>query len=139
MKVLICGSRFYGEEPEDKRDVRRRERAQVESAHVRSVLSAFHSAQPIVRLIQGGAKGADRMAKLWAHEAGIPVSEFAVTPAEWHRFGKAAGPIRNKKMLREGQPDVVIAFPGGAGTAHMVKIAREAGVEVLIIKETSNV
>ena len=54
-------------------------------------------------------------------------------PANWKKHGRAAGPIRNKQMLEEAKPDLVIAFPGGAGTANMVKQAREAGVKVEII------
>lgn len=117
MKVLVCGGREY-------KDAER----------IRQVLSAFHAAQPIARLIEGGATGADKIAAAWAHSERVP---FTTYPANWSYHGKAAGPIRNKRMLDEGKPDVVIAFPGGAGTAHMVKIAKDAGVEVLIIKETS--
>jgi hypothetical protein len=50
-------------------------------------------------------------------------------------MGKAwagkAGPIRKQQMLDEGKPDLVVAFPGGRGTAHMVRIARAAGIEVI--------
>jgi len=55
------------------------------------------------------------------------------SPAEWDKFGRRAGPLRNEQMLREGKPDVVVAFPGGRGTAHMVRIAKEAGIDVLEI------
>lgn len=115
MKVLVCGGRAYKDE-----------------TRIREVLSAFHAAQPIARLIEGGAAGADARAAAWASANGVPWDTYV---ADWARHGKAAGPIRNQRMLDEGQPDVVIAFPGGAGTAHMVKIARAAGVEVLVIKE----
>lgn len=57
-----------------------------------------------------------------------PVRAF---PADWHRDGKAAGPIRNRRMLLEGMPDLVVAFPGGRGTADMVRRARAAGIEVV--------
>ncbi|MEM9912925.1 MAG: hypothetical protein AAF922_19365 [Pseudomonadota bacterium] len=50
-------------------------------------------------------------------------------------MGRAAGPIRNKEMLDEGCPDLVVAFPGGRGTANMVKQAQAAGVEVLDKRE----
>jgi hypothetical protein len=50
----------------------------------------------------------------------VPVIEF---PANWKVYGRAAGPIRNMKMLLEGKPDLVVAFPGGIGTADMVKKA----------------
>jgi hypothetical protein len=52
------------------------------------------------------------------------------------RLGEARtcrGPIRNKPMLEEGKPDLVVAFPSGRGTANMMKQAREAGVPVRVI------
>jgi hypothetical protein len=50
--------------------------------------------------------------------------------ADWHWHGRAAGPIRNQKMLDWG-PDLVVAFAGGDGTACMMRLARAAGVEVI--------
>ena len=64
----------------------------------------------------------------WAKEIDIPCWGF---PADWNSYGKAAGPIRNKQMLDEGKPDVVIAFPGGTGTANMIMQATKAGVKVV--------
>jgi UDP-N-acetylmuramoylalanine-D-glutamate ligase len=58
----------------------------------------------------------------------IPVETYE---ADWDTHGKAAGPIRNKRMLDEGKPDLVVAFPGGRGTANMISQARKAGVEVI--------
>jgi len=58
----------------------------------------------------------------------IPVIPF---PPEWKRYGPKAGPIRNKQMLDEGRPDLVVAFPGGNGTNDMVKKAKAAGIEVI--------
>lgn len=52
-------------------------------------------------------------------------------PANWKKFGKAAGPLRNVKMIEEGKPDVVIAFPGGHGTANMVALAEASGIPVI--------
>jgi hypothetical protein len=63
----------------------------------------------------------------WAIEAGIPVKPY---PADWRLHGRAAGPIRNTLMLVEGRPDLVVAFPGGQGTADMTKKALRAGVKV---------
>jgi acyl-CoA synthetase (NDP forming) len=51
-------------------------------------------------------------------------------PANWKKHGKSAGPIRNQLMLDVGKPDLVIAFPGGSGTADMIRRARKAGVPV---------
>ena len=55
----------------------------------------------------------------------------AVYRADWEGLGRKAGPIRNQQMLDEGKPDLVVAFPGGRGTANMMRIAREAGIEVI--------
>ena len=60
-----------------------------------------------------------------------------IFPADWIRHGRAAGPIRNEQMLREGCPDLVVAFhddPGlGRGTADMVRRALAAGVPVRFV------
>ena len=50
-------------------------------------------------------------------------------PADWKVRGRAAGHIRNQQMLDEGRPHLVVAFPGGRGTADMVRRARAAGIE----------
>lgn len=67
------------------------------------------------------------MAGYWARKRGLTNRKF---PANWDAHGRAAGAIRNKQMLLEGKPDLVIAFPGGRGTADMVRRAQEAGVVV---------
>lgn len=78
-------------------------------------------------VIQGMAQGADRMAMMWAFNQGIPLINM---PANWTYYSHGAGPVRNGWMLRFGLPDLVIAFPGGEGTADMVKQAREWGCDV---------
>jgi hypothetical protein len=52
--------------------------------------------------------------------------------AEWESLGRKAGPIRNQRMLTEGKPALVVAFPGGKGTANMVAQARATNVRVFI-------
>ena len=84
------------------------------------------------RIIQGGARGADTLAIKWAAKYAL---EIWTEEADWHTHGKAAGPIRNAKML-EHNPRLVVAFPGGTGTADMVRRSREAGVDVAEIKHT---
>lgn len=54
--------------------------------------------------------------------------------ADWDGLGRKAGPIRNQRMLDEGKPDLVVAFPGDKGTADMVRRARTASLEVLEIQ-----
>jgi hypothetical protein len=70
------------------------------------------------------AKGADTLAGEWAKARGITV---LACPADWKKWGKMAGPIRNKEMLTY-TPDGVVALPGGKGTEDMVMQAVAAGL-----------
>jgi hypothetical protein len=115
--VIVCGGRDYGDDDAWN--------------HVIGVLESMHSETPITAVIQGGAPGADLQGKLWAGMHGI---KCITIPADWYTHGKAAGPIRNKRMLTDFSPDVVVAFPGGRGTADMVRQAEAMGVKVLIME-----
>jgi hypothetical protein len=81
-------------------------------------------------IIHGNARGADSLADKWAVNN---YTGLEVYPADWQKNKKAAGPIRNKQMLVEGKPDVVLAFAGGRGTANMISQAHKAGVIVIEI------
>lgn len=110
MRVLVCGGRDYADR-----------------AKVAEVLSAIN---PDV-LIHGGATGADALAKEWMAariQQDRSLWMVGVLP-DWKAYGNAAGPIRNKEMLT-WKPDLVVAFPGGRGTADMVRQAKKAGVRV---------
>ena len=78
-------------------------------------------------IIEGGAKGADFLARCFGKYYGLEIITF---PADWKQHGKDAGPIRNKEMLAKGKPDIVLAFPGGFGTRHVTSIAQREGIEV---------
>jgi hypothetical protein len=108
--VLVCGGRAF-------RD----------GDTVADALSAVHFRRRIRRVVTGGARGADELAASWALGARVGVARH---PADWQAHGRAAGPIRNGEMLRAESPDLVIAFPGGRGTADMVRQARAAGIDV---------
>jgi len=86
---------------------------------------------PDVRIVHGGADGADRAADNYAVVNWTGLAEYK---ADWEVDGRAAGPIRNQRMLDEEHPDLVIAFPGGRGTADMVRRAKKAGVEVVEVE-----
>jgi RimJ/RimL family protein N-acetyltransferase len=81
-------------------------------------------------IIHGAARGADALAAEWAHSRQQLQMPF---PAQWSLYGRAAGMHRNIQMLEQGEPDLVVAFEGGRGTAHMVRTSRAAGVQVLCI------
>jgi hypothetical protein len=111
MRILVCGGRGY-----------------TDKDRVFAVLDKLHDEAGISCVIQGGAKGADYFAAWWADKRRVQGETYE---ADWENQGSFAGPARNKRMLEEGKPDLVIAFPGGKGTADMKKKARRAGVEVI--------
>lgn len=88
-------------------------------------LEALMVMYPRLHVIHGNAQGADSLAHSVCMEYGIPVTPY---PADWDKYGNAAGPIRNEVMLRDGKPHGILPFPGGTGTKHMISIAYEAGV-----------
>lgn len=90
---------------------------------------------PIKFLVQGGAPGADRYAKAWAIQRSIPNQEY---PAEWERYGRSAGPRRNRFMYSDAEPDLVVAFKDGfgstrGGTEDMTFVARRGGTPVWLV------
>lgn len=86
-----------------------------------------------VTIISGCAKGADDLGEDWAVVNWAGLERY---PADWDTHGKKAGILRNIQMLEEGKPDLVVAFPGGRGTDHMINIAKKAGVEVIEVEYT---
>lgn len=111
-KVLVCGGRNYDD-----------------WVRVDSVLDRIHRVRRITHLIHGDAPGADRLGGSWARKRSVQV---VACPANWSSYGNGAGPIRNERMAELG-PDLVVAFPGGTGTASMRLIAEAAGIPVEVI------
>ncbi|QEA09762.1 GTP-binding domain [Pseudomonas phage Iggy] len=112
-RVLVCGGRQFADWQH--------------LCCVMALVAPWCAARPL--LIHGGAPGADTLAGRWAALNGWPC---AVVAANWDFYGKAAGSLRNQWMLSMLEPDLVVALPGGVGTAHMVRIARKAGVDVYV-------
>lgn len=107
MKVLVCGGRNYSN---------------------REAVNAALDALPfeVSILIEGGARGADMLGRMWAEARGI---HTATVRALWKLKGKPAGGERNAAMLLL-RPDYCVAFPGGTGTADMIRRCDTAGVIV---------
>lgn len=101
------------------------------------VLDVVHAVKPITLLVQGFARGADTLAHEWAESRSVATTgrKYEVTPAQWRSIGLSAGIKRNIRMHREEQPDLVVAAPGGTGTAQMVQYARSAKTEVIQFNE----
>lgn len=113
MKILVCGGRNYN----DKKRV----------FDYLDYLSSISNEKLII--IQGGAPGADKLAKEWAISRQKQFKEF---PADWNTYGKRAGYIRNQQMA-DDNPDIVVAFPGGVGTQSMITIAYKMKIPVILI------
>ena len=115
MRVIVCGSRHW---------------TNVE--RIRKMLAALPQDAIIVH---GACQGADAIADVIAKELGMKTEPH---PAEWERYGRAAGPIRNEEMLHAGAR-MVIAFHNGLmqskGTKNMVKLARNANVHVKYVTD----
>jgi len=115
MRVLVCGDRHW-----------------TNKKAISLALQALYGLHPEgLHIIDGCAPGADTLAYQVRMEEGYSGERY---PADWARYGRAAGPKRNQRMLDEGTPDLVLAFhPNLAlskGTADMVRRAKAAGIPV---------
>ena len=116
MKVLVTGGRKY-----NNYDL------------VNSTLSEISPTS----VVEGGATGADELARRWCKETGT--THFRHN-AKWKELGTKAGPARNKEMLKlHPDIDLVLAFPGGKGTADMVEQASKAGIDIRVITEPPSI
>jgi hypothetical protein len=114
VRVLVCGSRTWWDGSR--------------------IWQTLYELNPTV-IIEGCADGADRWAELWAKEYHVLIEHF---PADWRNLGKAAGPIRNQRMLDEGKPDLVVGFDMGTqGTHDMLRRAAKAHVPVRVVFDTA--
>lgn len=91
-----------------------------------SVLDELHAIEPITVIRNGGMTGADALSSRWAYDRMVDTQCFG---AQWRKYGKSAGPRRNIDMLNLAT-DLVVAFPGGRGTAHTVAAARGRHIPV---------
>lgn len=153
VRVLVCGGRTFGE-PMKNRHLATHEEREADMARVsrqRDLIKRtlydlcdeygcwqapdqYGNQLPgDITIIHGAAKGADRIADEWAVVNWVQIEEY---PAQWDMYGKRAGFLRNLQMIVEGKPDVVVAFPGGPGTANMVKQAHAYRIRVIEIKDT---
>lgn len=115
MKVLVCGDRNWTDYGSIK--------------YALLYVGATH-------VVEGDARGADRIAGEVAKDLGL---ELSVYPADWGKYGRAAGPIRNRQQLDTEEPDIVLAFhqniAESKGTKDMVKYAKSKGYEVHVISK----
>ena len=102
MKLVIFGSR----EIEDMRTLE-------------NALEACGMASQVTEIVSGGARGVDRLGERYARQRGLPCTVF---PAQWGKYGKSAGPIRNAEMAEYADYGVAVWDGVSRGTAKMIRM-----------------
>ena len=118
MKVIIAGGR--------------------EITDFNAVKTAYFKSDFIAtEVVSGAARGVDYLGEVLAKNIGIPVKRF---PADWNKYGRTAGPIRNAQMAEYADALIAVWDGESKGTANMIIQAREKGLDVFIylIKDTKN-
>jgi len=111
MRIIVCGGRDFEHR-----------------AALFAALDRLHSRRAVMLLVHGAARGADLLAEEWAKKREIP---YLGVPARWSEHGVSAGPQRNATMAKlKPTVDMLVAFPGGAGTANMIENAVAEGIKV---------
>lgn len=124
-RILVCGDRHYDD-----------------------INAVYYTLSHIARLtslpidigsstiIHGGCKGADTIAGNFASGKGI---ECVLFSADWQKYGRSAGPIRNKQMIEEGRPNLVVAFHknirGSRGTKDMIERSLDQVTPTYLVSE----
>ena len=121
-RVLVCGGREYDD---------RASFFHFMDRVLKTIGATGENPRRDVVIIHGAAPGADSLADDYGRERGLRIIRY---PADWKTHGRSAGPIRNRLMLTDSQPNVIIAFKGGRGTADMITIGKKAGVPVYEVK-----
>lgn len=132
IKVIIAGSRTYNDYSTLSNVV----------DHIFSLYLYKKGYKPSdIDIVCGMAKGADSLGEQYARINGFSIQYF---PANWDKFGKKAGYIRNKEMAaytsyRKGYGALIAFWDGKSkGTNHMINIAKEYGLKIFIYNYTDN-
>lgn len=120
MKIAITGGRAYKLQPADWIWLGK-QMAFFTWNHEKDEKRRFET----ITILHGAARGVDTEVSALLASFGFRI---AACPAEWEKHGRAAGTIRNESMARYA--DLVLAFPGGVGTQHMIDVSRQLHKEV---------
>ena len=84
----------------------------------------------ITEVVCGAARGVDSLGAEWAQDHGVPVKYF---PAEWKRYGRAAGSKRNEQMAEYAEALIAIPIARSKGTKHMISAATKRGMPMFVV------
>ena len=122
MRVIITGGKEFNN-------------YEVLATKCNEVLRNYNNGILPVRIVSGGARGTDTLGEVYAKEMGYELSVF---PADWDKYGKPAGTLRNVQMAKFATEDenigLLIAFwdTKSRGTSHMLRTARDYGMNIEI-------
>lgn len=126
MRLLVCGGRNFGVWSDERNFIRK---------HILKVLCPAGGAALWDRhedtIISGMATGADTVAAEFARDMRLKLDPYPISEAEWAKYGRSAGPRRNRRMIVEGKPNIVLAFNGGPGTRNMIQQAKNNDIPVI--------
>lgn len=114
MKLIVAGSREFGN-------------YQLLSKH----LDEINSKYDITEIVSGTASGADSLGELYAKEHNIPIKRF---PANWNKYGRSAGYIRNKDMAHYADACICFWMNKSKGTGHMINLAKEYKIRLRVVE-----
>ena len=80
-------------------------------------------------IVSGTAKGADELGERWALENNVAVEKY---PPDWEKYGKAAGPIRNKLMAENAEALIALWDGKSRGTQSMIVNAKRVGLRIYV-------
>ena len=109
LRILICGSRYWTDKD--------------------MIMSLVMSLPKDSVIIEGEAKGADSLARICAEECDFAKENILRCPADWNKFSRQAGPIRNTQMLNEGKPTHIIAYSNDIKTSKGTKNMITQGIK----------
>lgn len=129
-RILVTGSRHF--DPHNPRNYQLMQQALSTAAK-----KLYTAGATDITVVHGGASGADTLADIIASNLGFTIERY---PAQWHRYGKKAGPIRNEEMVARGA-NIVLAFPAAVspGTKHCMTVARRAGITVVNVTNSDTI
>ena len=106
----------------------------------RQILKDLLKHDPIITVVHGDCRGADKICGYTARQLGMTVIP---EPANWNEYGLKAGPIRNKFMIDKYHPNLVVAFhndiQNSKGTLGMLKLAKKSNIPIKLYKESGEV
>jgi hypothetical protein len=126
VRLLVCGGRNFGTFNEERLFIRK---SILDILCPAGGAALWHRGDDLI--ISGMAPGADTVAALFAREMLIPLDAYPISEKDWAKYGRVAGPRRNRQMIVEGNPNLVLAFNGGPGTRNMIQQAKNNNIPVV--------